>query len=343
MVHAFLHKRFIGLNSAISVLFTALLALFLLNVNITTEETLYRVAQAILFTLGLTFTNTWLLKKINFSAKQTTITSKLSFYVASYATALLFFTMSVVFYTFLSGNGWEGNGNKKTASFLAAMAVCIFNTIVLVIQQLLISQYQNSQGQIEKLQLKASLAESANLLLRQQIQPHFLFNALTVLKSVYKQDVKKGETYLVHLANFLRASLSNHKQTTALLKEELEFALNYLNMQKIRFGAAVTSCLAVDEKEMQTRYLPYFCIQPLIENALKHNGFTEEKPLFIEIFSANNCLVVRNNRQAGFSSEPSTGHGLSNLKERYNLLGISDVRIEVDENYFCVYLPFLSK
>ncbi|WP_229707364.1 sensor histidine kinase [Sphingobacterium alkalisoli] len=268
---------------------------------------------------------------------------KFSFYVYSYIGAILAWFLVISLYSVILGSEWEGKGGALEAAYLLAiLAISFFNTIILLIQYLFIFQYRNAKNEIEKLQLKANVSDTTNLLLRQQIQPHFLFNALTTVKSLYKQDSKLGEQYLVHLANFLRVSVSDPKEHKALVKDEISFCLNYLKMQKIRFGSAIEYDIQLNDTISSKGYLPYFSLQPLIENALKHNELTEEKPIKINIYEENGFVVICNNLQENTHKEESAGNGLFNLRERYQLLGEDEIRITSDESFFKVYLKILK-
>lgn len=249
--------------------------------------------------------------------------------------------MVVKLYSILTGNEWEGMDGTIAPYILAVLAMLFFNTVILVVQNLFILQYRNAQVEIEKLQLETNVTNAKNLLLRQQIQPHFLFNALTTIKALYKQDQKLGEEYLVHLADFLRVSISNPKQYKALIGQEVSYCQNYLKMQKIRFGSALEYDIVIDQHVMDTGGLPYLSLQSVVENVLKHNGATEEKPLRIEIYKDNDYIVVKNNLQKRVHKELSLGNGLYNLNERYRLLGEDNVKITSDNLFFTVYLKIL--
>jgi LytS/YehU family sensor histidine kinase len=138
-------------------------------------------------------------------------------------------------------------------------------------------------------------------------------------------------------------SISNHTTKTTLIKNELEFCLDYLKMQKIRFGTAIDYSINIPEETIQSRYLPFFSLQPMVENALKHNDLTEERPILITIKEENGFLLVSNNVQPRSYKETSTGQGLLNLTERYRLLGEEGITIKSDSSFFTVGLKILDK
>lgn len=331
----------IRLNIIISTAFSVLLALFLLALNKDVADIVFRFFQTLICASLISFGNMWL---FTFNGnKKSKKTRAFPLYLISYIWALLCWMFVIIMYSLVTGKPWEGEGGTVAAYVLAVLAIFFFNTVILVIQNLFIFQYRNAQNEMEKLQLKANISDTTNLLLRQQIQPHFLFNALNTVKSLYKQDIKLGEEYLVQLADFLRVSVSNPKAHTALVKDEIAFCLNYLKMQKIRFGAAIEYEVHISGDIMNRYYLPYFSLQPLIENVLKHNSLTEDKPVKVQLYEENGFIAVRNNVQETRQKAASAGNGLYNLKERYRLLGEDEIRITTDGTFFTVYLKLLER
>lgn len=335
------------MNLVVSILISALMTIFLLARNYDGTDTVYRIFQSLIFTNLVSFGNMFLLFTWNlkFRKKERKLPT-LSLYLYSYVWAMGVWFLVVTLYSAATGKEWEGEQVEEgtvIAYLLAIVAVFSINTIILIIQYLFIFQYRNAQNEIEKLQLKANVSETMNLLLRQQIQPHFLFNALNTAKSLYKQDTKLGEEYLIHLSNFLRVSVSNPKEHLALVRSEIDFCLIYLRMQKIRFGTAVEYDIQLSDPVLNNGNIPYFSLQPLIENVLKHNELTEERPVHIRIYEENGFIAVRNNLQVNPNPEGSTGNGLYNLRERYRLLGESDIRISSDDSFFTVYLKILKR
>lgn len=340
MLYHLPRKGLIRLNIALIFLLSVLLVVFLLALDHDIEDIIYRFFQSIVFTTLISFGNFWLLHlNERYKAKH----NKIILYLCSYIGAFVVWLFVIKVYSIATGNAWEGERGTAMAYVLAVLAIFFFNTVILVVQNLFIFQYRNMQNEMEKLQLKASLSDTTILLLRQQIKPHFLFNALATVKSLYKQDVKVGEEYLVRLADFLRVSVSNPTAHTVLIKDEIAFCINYLKMQKIRFGSAIEYQIKISEPTLNKKYLPYFSLQPLLENVLKHNALTEEKPINIVIDEQDDFIVVRNNIQHISTKEESAGNGLYNLKERYRLLGEEEIKITSDELFFTVYLKILKK
>jgi len=216
------------------------------------------------------------------------------------------------------------------------------NGIVLLLLNFIIVQDFNNQVQLENTRLIAARSQAANELLLQQIHPHFLFNALNILKSLIKRSPDKAEDYLLRLSDFLRVSISGNKSGIASLNDELKLCADYLEMQKVRFGEALSFNLDIQEQESTGMVLPVFSLQPLLENVIKHNELTDAAPLNINIKQNGNWISVTNNIQLKSNLEHSTGSGLANLAERYNLLSGDEIDIRDDGFTFSVTLKILK-
>lgn len=218
----------------------------------------------------------------------------------------------------------------------------IMYAVVFLIQNFVLHQHEKNRIGMELLRLQAVNTETTNRLLQQQIQPHFLFNALNVLKSLIRKHPDAAEAYLIRLSDFLRTSVSGSKTGVATLRDELKLCADYMEMQQVRFGQALRYLVQIDPGDpRQGRQLPFFALQPLLENAIKHNELTDAYPLTITIALEEDEVVVRNNVQAKKTMELSSGNGLSNLQERYRLLSGDRVRIERDDAQFTVSLKLL--
>lgn len=229
---------------------------------------------------------------------------------------------------------------KLLAAFIAISTV--LTTIILFLHDFVIFKENKIQTELDysRLQLRSTQAE--NLLLKQQIHPHFLFNSLNTLKALYKKDPNLGEVYLLQLADFLRSAVSLNNSHAATLEQELEICKNYLNMQKIRFNNALEWNLQIENPEMLKGYIPAFSLQPLLENAIKHNIFTKEMPLKILIEQRDSYITVFNVINLRNAGETSTKSGLSNLAERYLLWSGEEIIVKNDGISFSVSIKIMS-
>jgi hypothetical protein len=262
-------------------------------------------------------------------------------WTAGYLFAFGFFLCSEPAAIYLSpagGSGWTFRGMLPSALFQGGMN----NTIVIIVHSFVILRFEKTNTDLENSRLRAASLESANLLLRQQIHPHFLFNALSALKSLYKTDVHAGEVYLSHLVNFLRASLTEPQARVSPLSEEIRLCNDFLEMQKIRFENALVCTIDIPEAVLVRGFVPSFALQSLIENAIKHNEVTEASPLVIKVFYRDGRIITENNLQERSYLDAPSGRGLVNLIERYKILSGEEVIILQDNKKFSVSIKVLS-
>ena len=263
---------------------------------------------------------------------------RIRYLIYSFGLSFLVYILVIVVYTVIN------HSSVQMSIFIYVIIICILiNVLILALQNYIIIQDAKVNSDFENSQLKAVNADAANQLLRQQIHPHFLFNALNILKSLYRVNPKLGEEYLIRLSDFLRAAVSNHNTKLIPLKDELKLCEDYLEMQKIRFNKGLTYSVDIYEDARQTGYLPSFSIQPLLENAIKHNELTDESPLHIEIKQEGGRIKISNNLQLKNTNETSTGSGLMNLTERYKLLSDDEPIIDESDKIFSVSIKILSK
>ena len=264
-------------------------------------------------------------------------------YITGYVICFLFFFCTAPLEHLVSpvppmpDHHWSLIENIPSMLWQAAMN----HGLVTIFQNLLILEYEKSNTELENSRLKAANLESANLLLKQQIHPHFLFNALSMMKSLYREDVEAGEAYLSHLVNFMRASLADHQKKIARLSDEIRLCNDYIEMQRIRFEDALVVTVDIPEEVLQNGYVPSFSLQSLIENAIKHNEVTEASPLKISIFLEEGRIVTQNNLQLRRLIEGSSGKGLINLIERYRIFSDDEVIIHQDGGLFMVSIKVL--
>lgn len=198
------------------------------------------------------------------------------------------------------------------------------------------------QSELELVRLQSANMESTIQLLKQQIQPHFLFNALNTLKSLIRKKPDLAEDYVIQLSDFLRTSISSQRMDVVSLQQELELCENYMAMQKIRFGEALFYQVNISDESKRKFVIPIFSLQPLLENAIKHNESTKQFPLTISITEEAGYIMVKNNLKIKRFVEPSTGNGLSNLSERYRILFNEKIIIDQSSSDFIVKIKLIE-
>ena len=174
--------------------------------------------------------------------------------------------------------------------------------------------------------------------LKNQINPHFLFNALNTLTALISTDQQSAVRFTTRFAKMYRNLLEYGNHQLISLTQELEMVDNYVYLQQIRFGTHLQLVKSVTQFQFS---LPPFAIQLLVENAIKHNMITEECPLHIHIEQHDEAILVSNQIFLRPSNEHSTGIGLNNLRERYRLLTGRAVDYQVDNGWFKVSIPLI--
>lgn len=178
--------------------------------------------------------------------------------------------------------------------------------------------------------------------LKNQLNPHFLFNTFSTLISLIPEDAALAEKYTRKLSSVYRYILSGKDKELVTLEKEIEFVNAYMFLVSIRFDDNVKFSIDISE-ELMGCYLPLLSLQLLIENAVKHNRISKSSPLSITIKSEGEMLVVQNNLQKRSSAEGSTKIGLKNIASRYELIGDAKLEIEQSPDYFTVRLPLIKE
>ncbi len=201
----------------------------------------------------------------------------------------------------------------------------------------------NKKNEFEALinDLKIANVESQQKILSQQIQPHFLFNALSTLKSLIIIDKDKAENYILELSNFLRYSIHSSQLNVSLIEDELSFTQNYINLQKMRFDKALIVSINFEKDEYLKKKIPVFALQLLVENAIKHNNFSDRNPLKINIEIEDEFITVFNSKSVKEVIQ-STKTGLQNLNQRYQLIANKSIDIQDTETTFKVKINSLT-
>jgi LytS/YehU family sensor histidine kinase len=179
-------------------------------------------------------------------------------------------------------------------------------------------------------------------LLRDQLNPHFLFNCFNVLISEISYNPRAAVVFTRKLSEVYRHVLQTKDSDLVTVKEELLFTDSFIYLHKVRVGEALNVDIKVNETAMN-KYLPPLTIQILIENSIKHNILSKEKPLTIKIRSVNNNYLRISNILQPKEVIESTQTGLSNIRNRYLLLGLADISVQKSDNEFIVTVPLCDK
>lgn len=192
------------------------------------------------------------------------------------------------------------------------------------------------------LKLQKENLQSQFEVLKQQVNPHFLFNSLNVLTSLIKADPDLAETFTEKLSKVYRYVLENKEKDLVSLSTEMDFLNAYLFLINIRFSGKIIVEIDIDSKYAEYRVLP-IAVQMLIENAIKHNTYSKTNPLLINIYTdENGNLIVCNNLKARETIMASTGVGLENITRRYSLISDHVPVFTKTETHFIARLPLLK-
>jgi hypothetical protein len=202
----------------------------------------------------------------------------------------------------------------------------------------LIEKWKESIIQAEKLEKEKALVQFDNL--KNQLNPHFLFNALTSLNSLISENQALASQFLQHMSKVYRYVLQNKDRNFVSLQTELDFIKNYVFLAETRFGHALKIKFEISDTALERTVVPV-TLQILIENALKHNVIDSEKPLVVEVYSSGDYLVVSNNLQSRKLVETSNKQGLENLRSLYRFMTDRAVVLETSETRFTVKVPLL--
>jgi hypothetical protein len=179
--------------------------------------------------------------------------------------------------------------------------------------------------------------------LKNQVSPHFLFNSLSILSSLVHVDANLSEKFIDQLSKAYRYILEQKDNETVFLKTELDFLKSYAFLLKIRFENKFDVNVSVTDEEAERFRIAPLTLQLLIENCIKHNRMSEKEPLIVTILIDKDDLVVTNpaRPRSEFERVTSTGIGLANIKNRYQLLTKSAVHVEQQAGLFTVKIPLL--
>ncbi len=202
----------------------------------------------------------------------------------------------------------------------------------------LVLQWQDALKREQKLREENLIFQNETL--KNQVNPHFLFNNLNTLSELIATNTGTADRFLAKLASIYRYILENGTKEKVPLEHELSFINNYFFLQKIRDKDKVILNISVSEAE-KYMILPV-SLQILVENAIKHNMATHEKPLIISVYSESDCIVVENNLQKKEIPEKTTKIGLKNLSERIRISTGKNLVIDQSPDKFKVKIPLFA-
>ncbi|MCT4628771.1 histidine kinase [Winogradskyella sp.] len=240
----------------------------------------------------------------------------------------------------LEGETWTEFVNSEQPQFYISALL-----ITLVISLFFHAVYYYRELQKTKVKEQKVIAGTASAkfdALKNQLDPHFLFNSLNVLTSLIEENPDSAQKFTTALSKVYRYVLEQKNKELVTVDEELKFARTYMSLIKMRFEDSIIFEIPDKASNPESKVVP-LSLQLLLENAVKHNMVTSSKPLHIKIYEDGNHLVVMNNLQPKQIVKKSSGVGLDNIKQRYQLLTERKVYINQREKDFAVAIPMLTK
>jgi len=218
----------------------------------------------------------------------------------------------------------------------------IFSTLTVVaIYESIYFMNELRESITEKEMLKRESLQAQLNALKTQVNPHFLFNNLNTLSSVIPENPQQAIDFVQQLSKVYRHILEVKDEKSIPLKDELEVLKAYAFLLKTRFCNSLDINIDVADEKMRKKIVP-LSLQLLMENAIKHNIVSSEKPLTIDVYAVNGTLVVSNNLQKKNQVFESTGIGLDNIRNRYKLLSDKIVEVTETSNSFTVSIPLIE-
>lgn len=268
-------------------------------------------------------------KRIAFGLLGSVVITLIGLFLLRLLTALAIEHIS--FESFIKNETWD---NYSFGLWITLTLVIIFHLV-----------YFYNKFQKEKIKEQKVIAGTASAkfdALKNQLDPHFLFNSLNVLTSLIEENPNGALSFTTGLSKVYRYVLEQKNKDLVSVDEELEFAKTYMSLLKMRFEDSIVFEIPEKASNPEAKVVP-LSLQLLLENAVKHNMVTSQKPLHIKIYEDQNNLIVENNLQPKQIVKKSSGVGLSNIKQRYQLLTNKQVFINQQAGKFAVAIPMLTK
>lgn len=207
----------------------------------------------------------------------------------------------------------------------------VYETVFMVKEQ--------QSEQLKNAQLSKAKAEAELEALRSQIDPHFMFNSLNSLSYLISTDPSKARLFTENLADVYRYILAQKDQSLVLLEDEFSFMDKYMQLVMLRFGKAFQLTRHFNGTTEKQFLIPPISAFVALENAVKHNEISEQKPLQLELRIDDNSLIIQNNLQPKRSIQHSSNIGLRNLDDRFKIITGKGIEVRKEKDFFRVAMP----
>lgn len=229
--------------------------------------------------------------------------------------------------------------NERPSSYYSSLIIA---AVVIGVFYVFYYYKHRQENKVKEQKIIAGTASAKFDALKNQLDPHFLFNSLNVLTSLIEEDPYQAQKFTTSLSKVYRYVLEQKNKDLVTVDEELQFARTYVRLLKMRFEDSIIFDIPEQSSDPEAKIVP-LSLQLLLENAVKHNVVTAEKPLHIKVTENDGMLTVTNNLQEKQVVKKSSGVGLQNIRQRYGILTNKQVGIEKSAADFSVKLPMLTK
>jgi hypothetical protein len=229
--------------------------------------------------------------------------------------------------------------NEKPENYVVPSIITFF--VTLTIHAIYFYKAYN-ENKVKEQKIIAGTANAKFESLKNQIDPHFLFNSLNVLSSLIEENPENAQRFTTSLSKIYRYVLEQKDKELVSVEEELAFAKTYMNLLKMRFENSLFYEMPTTAISAEAKVVP-LSLQLLLENTVKHNVVSEQRPLHIRIFVEGDYLSVQNDYQKKEVLQERQGVGLQNIVNRYGIISNRKVLIAQNEQTFTVKIPILTK
>ena len=302
-----------------------------------------QIGYYLLYAFALTFINTSFFDYLNHKVVWNKY-GKYRFLIGAFGSILLsmvvIFGLRVFTEMYLANKTWTVFIAEEKPVFYV---ICLLITVFVSVLGHAIYFYKTIQNKkVKEQKIIAGTASAKFDALKNQLDPHFLFNSLNVLTSLIEEDPNQAQKFTTSLSKVYRYVLEQKNKDLVSVDEELQFAKTYVQLLKMRFEDSIIFEIPDKCNNPEARIVP-LSLQLLLENAVKHNVVTSVRPLRIKVFEKENNLIVSNNLQAKQVVKKGSGVGLQNIQERYKILSDKKVIINKTASEFIVEIPMLTK
>ncbi|NML40203.1 histidine kinase [Chitinophaga sp. G-6-1-13] len=237
---------------------------------------------------------------------------------------------------------YEAWQSFKRLSYDLNFGIFMFYLLILTFNGIIYYYTAWKEYQVQAERLKRENIQARYDALRNQIDPHFFFNSLSVLTNLVYKSPDLSADYITQLAKTYRYILDKKFENLVTIQTELDFLESYLFLMRIRHQQSIQFGIDIDEKIRSKGMIPPVSLQLLIENAIKHNRFSSADPLVITVKHEEGCLVVSNRIRRKASTEISSGIGLENIQKRYALISEQGIEVLQADDMFIVKIPIIT-